>query len=465
MKKSTVFIAMMLGLVVTLSCACAQETVAIGVAGADGVGDPYFPFLGNGGYDAQHYSLDITPNLDTREISGIVTMTARATESLIRFNLDFGGFTIESLTVDDVTAEFTREGRELIITPKDQIEQDTLFELTVIYSGVPGQGIGFGELPFARGWNWIANGSYVASEPDGSSLWFPVNDHPSDKATYSIRVTVPQDYTAVANGILQETIINDDASHTFVWESEDLMASYLVTINIGQFIREDADSLPETPIRNYYPLNDIVEGARTFSTQDEMMLLFNDIFGEYPFDVYGSVVVDAPLPFALETQTISLFGTNILENNQINPVIVAHELAHSWYGNSVSPKTWRDIWLNEGFATYGSMLWLAESTNQTVMESVMNQQFVAIDDSGVIIADPGAENLFSQTVYWGGAWTLKSLHERVGDDVFFEILQTYHSRYADNVAETADFIAVAEDISGENLSEFFDAWLFQPTRP
>lgn len=454
-----------LSLILIIGWASPQDVAAIGVAGAAGVGDPYFPFLGNGGYDAQHYALDITPNFDTQEISGIVTMTARATESLIRFNLDFGGFTIDSLTVDGFEADYSRERRELIITPKNEIAQDDIFEVTVIYNGVPGQNIGIGELPFARGWNWIANGSFVASEPDGASLWFPVNDHPSDKATYDIRVTVPQDYTAVANGILQETIINDAASQTFVWESDDLMASYLVTINIGQLVREDAEGVADVPIRNYYPLHALIDGTRTFSDQDEMMVFFNDNFGQYPFDIYGAVVVDEALPFALETQTISLFGTNILENNPINPVIVAHELAHSWFGNSVSPKTWRDIWLNEGFATYGSMLWLAESTNQTVMESVMNQQFVAIDDSGVLIADPGAENLFAGTVYWGGAWTLMSLHERVGDDIFFEILGTYHNRYADSVAETADFIAVAEEISGEDLSEFFDAWLYQPTRP
>ncbi|GAB5494414.1 MAG: M1 family metallopeptidase [Phototrophicaceae bacterium] len=457
-------ITMMLSLLVTVNCACAQDVSALGVMGASGVGDPYFPSLGNGGYDAQHYLLDIIPDMDAQTINARVTMTAFAMESLIRFNLDFIGFEIESVTVAGELAEFSREERELIISPATQIEQSTLFDVTIVYRGTPGQGIGFDNLPFARGWNWIADGSYVASEPDGASLWFPVNDHPSDKATYSIHVTVPQDYTVVANGFLQDVVLNSDLQ-TFIWETDELTASYLVTINIGRFVREDADGLPETPIRNYYPLDSIIDGARTFSDQDEMMHFFNGHFGEYPFDVYGSVVVDEALPFALETQTISLYGTNILRDDPSSPIIVAHELAHSWFGNSVSVKTWRDIWLNEGFATYSSMLWLAESTNQSVMESVMRQQFEAIEDSGVVIADPGAENLFAPTVYWGGAWVLMSLHERVGDDVFFEILEVYHTRYADSVAETADFIAVAEEVSAEDLSDFFDTWLYTENRP
>jgi aminopeptidase N len=175
--------------------------------------------------------------------------------------------------------------------------------------------------------------------------------------------------------------------------------------------------------------------------------------------------MDEVIPFALETQTISLFGNGILENNNQNPVVIAHELAHSWFGNSISVRSWRDIWLNEGFATYASMLWLEETTNSAVVTSVMTDNYESVADSGVIIADPGIENLFSPTVYWGGAWVLRQLHERVGDDTFFNILQTYHERFAYRTAETADFIAIAEEISGEDLTAFFDGWLYQATRP
>lgn len=462
MNRKTIFLLFILLIFSALPLSTAQENATIG---ASGVNDPYFPDLGNGGYDAQHYHLDIDVDFENRELDAIVTIQALATQSLSRFNLDFAGLEIDSLTVNGADAPFEREGRELIITPSELLVEHEEFEVIVIYSGSPGTDIDSTDLPFARGWSWIEHGSYVASEPDGASLWYPVNDHPSDKATYSFEITVPQPYTAVANGSLQDTLEEGDDTRTFLWETDDLTASYLVTINIGEFSRDDAIGVNDIPIRNYFPADKVYEGLQTFDIQDEMMLLFNEGFGQYPFDVYGAIVIDEDISFALETQTISLFGTRILEQDNVTPVIVAHELAHSWYGNSVSPKTWRDIWLNEGFATYASMLWLEESVNSGVAIGVMTSQYEALGNSEVIIADPGTENLFSSTVYWGGAWVLKTLHERVGDETFFAILQTYHERFAGSTAETADFIAVAEEISGEDLTDFFDAWLYQYPRP
>jgi len=461
MKQKTIFLVFALLIFTVMPLSTAQEEATFG---APGVGDPYFPDLGNGGYDSQHYHLDIDVDFDTLSLDAIVTIQAIATQSLSRFNLDFAGFAIDSLSVNGVEASFERDGRELMITPSEPLMIDEEFEVIVVYSGSPGADIDTAQLPFSAGWSWINSGSFVASEPDGASLWYPVNDHPSDKATYSFEMTVPQPFSAVANGILQDVIEEGDNTRTFIWENDSLTASYLVTINIGEFSREDAIGVGDIPIRNYYPSNRVAEGLSIFSTQDEMMILFNDRFGQYPFDIYGAVVIDEDISFALETQTISLFGTSILEPNNINPVIVAHELAHSWFGNSVSPKTWRDIWLNEGFATYASMLWLAESTNEGVALGVMTTQYEGLNEE-IIIADPGKYYLFSPTVYWGGAWVLKNLHDRVGDETFFAIVQTYHERFANSVAETSDFIAVAEEISGEDLTDFFDAWLYQYPRP
>ena len=433
-------------------------------AGASGVGDPYFPELGNGGYDAQHYTIDLDVDLDATTIDGSVTMTAHATQALSSFNLDFVGFTIDSIVVNGRSATFTRQNRELIITPVSAINNGASFDVTVVYSGVPRRNVDLPQLPFSRGWTFYSAGVYVASEPDGASLWYPVNDHPSDKATYTTIITVDDPYIVAANGTLTDTT-TDNAQTTYTWENSDPTASYLVTVNIAEFARSDDTIVNDVPIRNYFPDYHQSMGDEVFSNTGDMMHLFNGHFTAYPFETYGAVVADTTLPFALETQTLSLFGSNILTRNAGAQVTIAHELAHSWFGNHVSPATWRDIWLNEGFATYASVLWVETHHGRDVAESLMEDWYNVVRNNPVIIGDPGVQNLFSINVYFRGAWTLHALREDVGDEVFFEIIQTYQTRYAYQNAEIADFIAVAEDISGQDLTNFFEQWLYQAEMP
>ncbi len=432
--------------------------------GSPGVGDPYFPELGNGGYDALHYTLDLEADLETNTISGTVTMRARATQALSSFNLDFAGFTISDLRVDGETAEYQREGRELTIAPDEPIYEGEVFEVAVTYSGVPGRELQITGLPFAGGWNLYDGGVYVASEPDGASLWYPVNDHPSDKATYTIRMTVDEPFVVAANGILQDVQTTGDQA-TYTWQADQPIASYLVTVNIAQFTRQEDQEVDGVLIRNYFPEQAAESGADIFAETGEMMRFFNERFGAYPFDVYGAVVADTRLPFALETQTLSLFGRDIIAQGLGPQVTIAHELAHSWFGNHVSPATWRDIWLNEGFATYTSILWVEETAGSATATRIMNSWYDAVSSSRIIIGDPGARNLFSGAVYFRGAWTLYALHQRVGDETFFDILRTYQEQFAHRSAEIADFITVAEEVSSEDLGAFFDAWLYQPQIP
>lgn len=433
-------------------------------AGASGVGDPYFPDLGNGGYDAQHYTIDLDADLSTNTISGTVTMQAQATQALSQFNLDFAGFTISDITVNDETATFAREGRELIITPTDPIALNSEFTVAVNYSGIPGRDVNLPEMSFSRGWSLYDGGVFVASEPDGASLWYPVNDHPSDKASYTIMITVDAPLVVAANGILQD-IITENGQSTYIWEASDPTASYLVTVNITEFVRSDDTVVDDVPIRNYFPEGREDIGETVFANTADMMVLFNEMFTDYPFEVYGAVVADANLPFALETQTLSLFGRNILNLEPRSQITIAHELAHAWFGNHVSPATWRDIWLNEGFATYASILWMEEEYGSEFANQLMDQWYNAVRDNTVIIGDPGSRNLFSIGVYFRGAWVLHALRQEVGDDTFFAIIQEYQTRYANSHAEIADFIELANEVSGQDLTDFFDAWLYQPNIP
>jgi aminopeptidase N len=435
--------------------------------GASSLGDPYFPESGNGGYDARHYALDLAWDEDSGEIAGTVTLEAVATQDLSAFNLDFLGFTVSELRVNNAAAAFVRDGVEMTITPAQPLAADSTFTIAVTYSGVPGEDLAENVPAYAQGWIQYDGGVFVASEPNGAAAWYPVNDHPQDKATYSFRITVPEPYVVAANGLLQETIDNGNTS-TYVWETVYPVASYLVTVNIGEFLVENQSGPDDLPIRNYFPAAAFMNGLMTFHRTPEMIELFSELFAPYPFEAYGVVVVAASLPFALETQTLSLFGMSIFRNNRPGgaETTIAHELAHMWFGDSVSPKTWQDIWLNEGFATYASWLWFEHDAGAAVLEGIVRDSYAQyMQPNGVIIGNPSPDRLFDGAVYVRGALTLHALRLKVGDEVFFTILRTYYDRYQYGNAGIADFIAVAEEISGEGLGDFFNGWLYQVDIP
>ena len=434
--------------------------------GAQGLGDPFDPLLGNGGYDAQHYTLNLDVDMNTNVIAGTMTMTAVATQDLSGFNLDFRGFDIESIHVNDADAGFFRDGYELRITLPEPVLLGESFEVSVTYRGVPGEGTQGLDL-FSQGWTHYDNGVYVASEPEGAAAWFPVNDHPQDKATYRFEITVPKPYVVAANGRLKSVEEQGDQT-TYIWETEHEMASYLATVNIAEFVEVTEEGPNSIPIRNYFPKRFAADAIPVFAKTADMMAFFSDTFGPYPFEAYGVVVADDTLFFALETQTLSLFGAQVVPGAKLNSAptaessenVVAHELAHQWFGNSITPKTWGDIWLNEGFATYANALWVEHHNGQAAFEGMMAFFYGAIKARNYAPGNPPADNLFNSGVYQQGAWTLHALRLEVGDDIFFEILRVYVERFQYSNASTADFIALAEEISGQDLTDLFDTWLF-----
>ncbi len=436
--------------------------------GADGLGDSYFPQLGNGGYDAVHYTLDLNWDEATNKLDGTVTMLAKAYNDLTRFNLDFAGFTIDSVLVDGKEAAYKRDGRELQITPRATLKQDETFETAVSYSGVPGEGTsGFYDV-FAEGWIRYPNGVYVASEPDGAANWYPVNDHPLDKASYTFEITVPDAYTVAANGLLQTVVDNPDPTTTYTWETHDELASYLATVNIAKFMVQKTVGQDGLPIRNYFPPDQTDKLIKTFSEFPNMIAFYETIFGKYPFEAAGAVVADTKLSFALETQTLILFGRDIAVGRTNDQTVIAHELAHQWFGDSVSLIQWKDIWLNEGFATYASMLWMEHAEGQAVMTKQMDNYYSIIAAQGKAFsapANPPKNDLFNDGVYLRGAWALHALRLKVGDKIFFDILHTYYDHFKYGNAATGDFTNIASQISGQDLQDFFQAWLFDEKVP
>lgn len=434
--------------------------------GAEGIGDPYFPRMGNGGYDTIHYTLDLSVDMQDNVLDGTATIEALATQDLSRFNLDFQGLEIAGVLVDDAPASYKRDETELIVTPAKPLAQYQAFKVTVAYHGTPGEGLAEDVSPFSRGWYHYGDGVLVAGEPTGASRWYPVNEHPLDKATYTFRITVDEPWMVAANGTLEEVADNGDTL-TYVWEMDDPMASYLVTVAVGDFIIEREVTAGGVTVRNYFAagLPDYVKA--NFGRTAEMVDYYGTVFGSYPFDAYGVVAHDVPLPFALETQTLTVFG------NAADELIVAHELAHQWFGNSVTPAAWQHVWLNEGFATYASILWNEHAYGKEAADQLLYswyQGMAAGQTSGegadtLLIGNPAPDRLFDWLVYSRGAMTLHALRARVGDEAFFDTLRTYAERFRDGNAVTDDFIAVAEEISGQELDDLFHNWLFETEVP
>ncbi len=470
-------LALLLALVLILPIPAVAQAQEGPVAGPAGIGDPYFPTLGNGGYDAQHYTIELTADLASNTIDATTTITALAAQELSAFNLDFAGPAVLGVEVNGAPAAWDRHERELIVVPPAPLPAGEPFTVAVRYAGRPSSVSG-SSIPLLVGWTNFGGGVFVASEPYGAMGWYPVNDHPLDKATYELRITVPAPYVVAANGTLHETISSADGETiTYVWASRDPIASYLVTVNIDQFAVMTGPGPHGLPLRTYYPPDHADAVVAEFARTADMIAFFSEAFGPYPFEAYGAVVIDAALPFALETQTISLFGRNWITGTGAAEEAVAHELAHQWFGNSVSLARWGDIWLNEGFATYASWLWFEHDRGPAALDQIVRHIYaqIAEDQAGfsprlplssyLPPGDPPPDALFNRGVYLRGALTLHALRRRAGDEAFFAILRAYYERHQHGNATTADFIAVAEEIAGEPLGDLFVAWLYAPALP
>ncbi len=436
-------------------------TVAVTpLAGAAGLADPLYPTLGNGGYDARHYTIDLDVDVASNTISGTTTIAAQATQDLATFHLDLAGLGVRRVLIDERPASFARTGHELIITPTAVLPNNTPFTVTIDYAGVP-EPITDPSVSFVPlGWQRQSDGLFVVSEPSGAMNWYPVNNHPADKATYTFRITVPHAYQAVANGVLAD-VRQDAGRTTTTWEMTDPMASYLATVHIGQYEVEQTTGPNGLPIRNYFPIGTPASIRARFADAPAMIDYMTQLIGPYPFDAYGVVLLNDNVGWALETQSLPTFGAQ-----GASAETVFHELMHQWFGNHVSPATWQDVWLNEGFATYFALLWAERTAGRAQTARTMAGWYDQLAAQGIGSPIPAqAGDLFSPAVYWRGAWALHALRLSVGDDLFFEILREYYRRHAGSSAGTHDFVAVAVEKGGAAVESLLHGWLFEESLP
>ncbi len=436
----------------------------IGKSGVAPVIDPYIPDNGNFGYRVSRYELDLEYKVNINRLSGTATITAVTLASLHTFTLDLS----DALSVTKVTvngnrpANFRAANGKLHITLNRQLPAGAAMSIAVRYGGLPRPiQSHWGEVGFEE----LTNGVLVAGQPNGAASWFPCDDHPSSKASYRIQISTDSPYRAIANGELVSRRVR--AAHTvWTYDQPEPTSTYLVTLQIGMYVTH---RLPKgaVPMQAILPDHLRANFDHDFARQPQMMQLFCKLFGPYPLaSGYTVVVTHDDLEIPLEAQGISIFGANHCDGHRSSERLIAHELAHQWFGNSVTVRRWRDIWLHEGFACYAEWLWSEHSGGLSADQQARHyHQRLVASPQNLVLADPGPRDMFDDRVYKRGAITLHVLRGIVGDDKFFALLQDWTTRHRHGTAVTDDFTGLAANYADVSLRPLWDAWLYSTEVP
>lgn len=441
-----------------------NKKVRKGASTSHPVIDPYLPSNGNFGYRVSRYELALEYKVESNRLTGIAAVTAVTLAQLKTFSLDLA----DTLSVSKVEVNGQRPAKyryaqgKLHITLATALPAGASVNMLIRYAGNP--------KPVKTMWGTVGfeeltEGALVAGQPNGAASWFPCDDHPSAKASYRIQISTDSPYRAVANGELISRRTRAGQT-TWTYELVEPTSTYQITLQIGRYesvrlakspVPMDA-ALPQRLIRNF---------EYTFGRQPQMMKLFSRLFGPYPLaSGYTVVVTDDELDIPLEAQGISIFGANHCDGKRGAERLIAHELAHQWFGNSVTVRRWRDIWLHEGFACYAEWLWSEESGGPSAhARAVHYHQKLRGLPQNLLLSDPGPRDMFDDRVYKRGALTLHALRRTIGDENFFALLRDWTNRYRHSTALTDDFTALAANYADQSLRRLWDSWLYRTELP
>ncbi|MEU5276648.1 M1 family metallopeptidase [Streptomyces asoensis] len=427
--------------------------------------DPYFPANGDPRYRVHRYELTLDYRPGPNRLSGAARINAIAGRSALpEFQLNLADFKIGRVRVDGRPTHYTHRGGRLRVRPAKPLRAGAAFTVEVHWSGNPKPvNSPWGGL----GWEELDDGALVASQPVGAPSWYPCNDRPSDKASYLISVTTPSAYSVVAGGRLL-TRTTKASTTTWVYEQSAPTSSYLVGLSIGKYqtVLLGDPGLGGVPQHGHIPAELLAEFSRDFARQPGMMHLFQQLFGPYPFDEYAVVVTEEELDVPVEAQGLSLFGANHVDGARGSERLVAHELAHQWFGNSVSIADWRHIWLNEGFAKYAEWLWSERSGGRSAQQlAAAAHRSLASLPQDLRLADPGRKSMFDDRLYERGGLTVHALRCALGDEAFFRMLRAWLSLHRGSSVTTSTLVAHAARFAAEPLDDLFEAWVYGTVLP
>ncbi|HEY3249522.1 MAG TPA: M1 family aminopeptidase [Ignavibacteria bacterium] len=437
-------------------------------------------------YDVLHYDLALSFNVEAKTINGELYMHAASINDTLTTvfinlydNLKVNSVEVASLNKhltgeDDIrtagsfsNAEFLQNKNYVIVNMKEKLNDGKEFVIRIDYSGSPKR-LGFDSFSFKKIHDLMC--IYNLSEPNYGPTWWPSKDLPDDKALLSVRLKVPTGFKGVSNGLLRDTVPNGDGTTNFNWKTTYPISTYLVSIVVSPFAYWEQtytslDGNKQMPVTYYVFPKDSAKSVTDWSVTPEMIGFLARTFGEYPFidEKYGMAQFGWTSG-AMEHQTITSMGYLLITGDRQYDNVVVHELSHHWFGDAVTLKNWKNIWLNEGFASYCEALWEENQEGKSAYFAYM-KNFDYGYFSGTVYAPEGFIDNYAvyATVYQKGAWVLHMLRSVVGDSIFFTACRNYFERYKYMNAETSDLIAVFEEASGQKLDWFFDQWVYKGT--
>ncbi|MDX2591858.1 M1 family metallopeptidase [Streptomyces sp. WI03-4A] len=437
-----------------------------------GVGDRLYPNLGNPGYDVAAYDLSFTySGANDKPLQAVTTIDAHTTTALDRVNLDFAHGKVESVEVNGRPAGFTGAGEDLVVTPDRRLPKGRWMRITVKHTSDP-----VAAKDQDGGWVRTSDGLAMANQADAAHLVFPCNDHPSDKARFTIRITAPNGYTAVANGV---PVGSERVGSSTTWTYRTLhpMATELAQVSIGRSAVLHRQGPHGLPVRDVVPSADRKALEPWLAKTPDQIAWMESKVGDFPFETYGVLMAQADTGFELETQTLSLFEKNLFSDpaypSWYLDSIMVHELSHQWFGDSVSPRTWSDVWLNEGHATWYESLYSEEKAHRPMVDR-MKAAYGASDRWRAAGGPPGLPkppqpgekiSIFRPNIYDGAALVLYALRQEIGRDAFERLERLWVREHRDSTATTADFVRLASAVAGRDLNGFFHDWLYGEKTP
>ena len=429
----------------------------VSTTGSAGIGDSYYPRYGNGGYDVKRYDVTARYLGKSRRLRGDTTVIARATQDLRRLNLDLL-LRASKVWVDGRRSRFTQNRHELVVTPKRRLDKGDRFRVRVKYAGRPGRIKYDGERPFLA----ARQRALAVGQPNIAPWWFPSNDHPSDPARFRIDLVAAKGMQTVSNGRLAGKRTKNGLT-TWRWRSGSPMATYLAFAAWGRFAFDSGRTKSGTRYLYAYDkqLSRPVRKAarRSLRATGRVTRFLERRWGAYPFGRIGGLVTDQPLGYALENQTRPVYDAVFFFDGPKRG-IVAHEMAHQWFGDEVTLNRWKDIWLSEGYATYSEWMWGAHHGGPSLDRRYASLAQIPAKNAfwKVPLRDPGRKRIFSHPVYERGAMTLHALRRKIGSKAFFRLARRWVAQ-RDGVGSQREYRRLAGQVSGQELGPFFRSWL------
>ncbi|MFJ5861381.1 M1 family metallopeptidase [Pseudarthrobacter sp. NPDC092439] len=428
--------------------------------------DPYMPGAGTNAYRVERYELDLDYRVASNRLGGTAVLHGVAQVPASAVVLDFVGLRATKVQLDGRKAvRFSQRAGQLVVSAPAPLQPGQRFTLEIRYEGNPAPRRGlWGEV----GWEELTDGALVAGQPNGAPSWFPCNDHPRDKASYRFSITTDANYRAVCNGTLLSRTTRS-SRETWVYEQAEPMAPYLATVQIGRYglLELDTGRHPGQVPQHVAVPPALADRARAgLALQPAMMRTFTACFGPYPFPGYTVVVTDDELEIPLEAQGLAILGPNHLEQDWESQRLVAHELSHQWFGNSLTAATWQDIWLHEGFACYAEWIWSEESGVMPVEDrSRAAWRRLQAEAQDILVGDPGPAHMFDDRVYKRGALALHAVRIALGDDAFFNLLNSWTTTHRLGSVSTHDFILAADGAAAIDSEALLHPWLYEEALP